>query len=73
MKTKYTKGRKSVEDEVLWIKTEKWERITYKDLFEWIAFFADMEEINYPQPRYLGREYFRKAVNQAITEGVMKI
>ena len=72
MKIKYSKGSKSSNDKVLWIKTNEWERLRYKDLFDWLAFFADMEDINYPPPRCLGREYFRKAVNQAITEGVKK-
>ena len=69
MEIKYTKGKKSKKDRVLWVKTEDWEKLTYKDLFDFIGFFADNEETNYPQPRYAGKEYLRKAINQVITEG----
>jgi len=55
MEFKEGEGIKGKEDKVLFIKTDGYEKLTYRDLFKMIKFFFENEDRIYPSPAKGGR------------------
>jgi len=62
MKFRVVNGKKGDNDQVIYIKTDGWEKVTYEDFFKLTKLLLANEERIYPPPRFKGAQYLIDAI-----------